>query len=360
MIGREEMDRIFNSSFTYLITGGAGFIGSNFIHYLLRKYEDIKIINLDKLTYAGNLDNLRDIENDKRYKFIKGDVRNKSLVEKIIKEVDIVVHLAAETHVDRSIIQAGEFILTDVYGTYILLEACKNSNIKLFIYVSTDEVYGSIERGSFKEDDTLNPSSPYAASKAGADRLSYAYYKTYNLPVIIIRPCNNFGPYQYPEKIIPLFVTNALENKPLPVYGKGDNVRDWIYVEDNCRAMDYIIEKGKIGEVYNISGGNEITNLELTYKILSILNKPKDLIKFVSDRLGHDKRYSLNCIKLKNLGWMPKFKFEDALRKTVLWYMENIWWWKKIKEKKKEYKDFYKKYYEKRLKESTVNEKEVK
>ncbi|MFQ6082562.1 MAG: dTDP-glucose 4,6-dehydratase [Candidatus Aminicenantia bacterium] len=332
-----------------LITGGAGFIGSNLIHYLLREYPRIKIINLDKLTYAGNLDNLKDVENDSRYEFIKDDIRDKQLVEKIYQEIDVVVHLAAETHVDRSILEAGEFVLTDVYGTCVLLEALKKSNVKLFIHVSTDEVYGSITEGSFKETDPLMPSSPYAASKAGADRLAYSYFVTYHLPIIIVRPSNNFGPYQYPEKLIPLFVTNALENQPLPLYGDGTNIRDWLYVEDSCRAIDLIIHKGKLGEVYNISAGNEITNLELTKKILCILDKSESLIKFVPDRLGHDQRYSLNCDKLKTLGWKPKFDFDSALEKTVLWYKENEWWWRKIKEKNKNYKDFYEKYYKSKI-----------
>ena len=330
----------------YLITGGAGFIGSNFIHCLLRKYQDIKITNLDKLTYAGNLDNLKDIESDARYKFVKGDIKERALIKRLMKDIDVVVHFAAETHVDRSILEAGEFILTDVYGTYILLDEAKNSNIKLFIHISTDEVYGSIENGSFKEEDSLMPSSPYSASKAGGDRLTYSYFKTYNLPVIILRPSNNYGPYQYPEKVIPLFITNALEDKPLPIYGDGKNVRDWLYVEDCCEAIDLIINKGTAGEVYNVGASQEVPNIEMAHRILEILNKPASLIKFVKDRLGHDRRYSLNWDKLKKLGWQPKFDFNTGLEKTVEWYQENQQCWQKIKQKSKEYKNFYQTYYQ--------------
>lgn len=329
----------------YLITGGAGFIGSNFIHYLFKKYQDLKIINLDKLTYAGNLDNLKDIESDSRYRFVKGDIKDRSLLRDLMKETDIVVHFAAETHVDRSILDAGEFVLTDVFGTYILLDEAKNSGISLFIHISTDEVYGSIEYGSFSEDDPLVPSSPYAASKAGGDRLAYSYYKTYNFPVIILRPSNNYGPYQYPEKVIPLFITNALEDKSLPLYGDGKNVRDWLYVEDCCQAIDLSIKKGKIGEVYNIGASHEIQNIKIAERILEILDKPKSFIQFVKDRLGHDRRYSLNWDKIKKIGWKPETSFKTGLEKTVKWYKENQGWWRKIKQKSIEYREFYKAYY---------------
>lgn len=339
--GGEKMDR-------FLITGGAGFIGSNFIHYLLRNYQDIKITNLDKLTYAGNLDNLKDIESDSRYKFVKGDIKDRKVVKELMKETDIVVHFAAETHVDRSILEAGEFILTDVFGTYIFLDEAKNSNIKLFIHISTDEVYGSIENGSFKEEDNLMPSSPYSASKVAGDRLAYSYSKTYNLPVIILRPSNNYGSYQYPEKVIPLFITNALEEKPLPIYGDGKNIRDWLYVEDCCEAIDLIINKGTAGEVYNIGASQEVPNIEMAQRILEMLNKPSSLIKFVKDRLGHDRRYSLHWDRLKKLGWQPKFDFKTGLEKTVNWYNENQQWWQKIKQKSKEYKKFFKAYYQSR------------
>lgn len=331
-----------------LVTGGAGFIGSNFIHYMLKNYPDCKIINLDKLTYAGNLDNLRDVEHDPRYEFIRGDIRDRDLVQEIFKTVQGVVHLAAETHVDRSILDAGEFVLTDVYGSFVLFEALKNSEVEFFIHVSTDEVYGSRDQGFFKENDPLNPSSPYAASKAGADRLAFSYTVTYGLPIIILRPSNNYGPYQYPEKFIPLFVTNALEGRDLPLYGKGTNVRDWLYVEDNCRAIGLIMQKGKLGEVYNVGANKEVKNIDVAEQIVDFLGKPKSLIKFVTDRLGHDRRYALDCEKIHALGWRPEKDFEEALADTVRWYKENPEWWLKIKEKSKEFKEFYTKYYDKR------------
>ncbi len=334
---------------TLLVTGGAGFIGSNFIHYLLKNYPRTKVINLDKLTYAGNLDNLKDIEKDPRYEFIQGDIRDRKLVQEVFKKVQGVVHFAAETHVDRSILDAGEFILTDVFGTFVLLDTLKSApQVEFFLHISTDEVYGSREKGYFKEDDSLSPSSPYAASKAGADRLAYAYFVTYNIPLIILRPSNNFGPYQYPEKFIPLFVTNAMEEKPLPLYGKGTNVRDWLYVEDNCRAIDIVIQKGKLGEVYNIGANNEVANITIAEKIVSLLEKPRSLIHFVPDRLGHDKRYALDCRKIHALGWKPEREFEEALALTVRWYQENPVWWKKIKERSLEFKTFYEEYYRNR------------
>lgn len=332
---------------TFLVTGGAGFIGSNYIRYLLNKYKDIKVINLDKLTYAGNLDNLKDLTNNSRYKFIKGDICDKLLVNKIMPEVDVVINFAAESHVDRSIGAPDDFIKTDIFGAFVLLEAARQNKIERFIQISTDEVYGSIEKGSFKETDPLMPSSPYSASKTGADRLTYSYFVTYDLPVQITRCSNNFGPYHYPEKLIPLFITNALDNKPLPVYGDGMNVRDWIFVEDHCEGIDYIFTYGEIGEVYNIGGGNEKTNLEITEYILKKLEKPKTLITFVPDRLGHDRRYSLDCSKIRELGWEPKHQFEEALDKTIHWYIENRWWWEKLKSG--EYLEYYKKQYNRSL-----------
>ena len=349
MTGKERMveERRIEKK-TVLITGGAGFIGSNFIHYLLDRYPEIKIINLDKLTYAGNLDNVKDVENDPRYEFIHGDIRDRELVRKIFKRVQGVVHFAAETHVDRSILDAGEFVLTDVHGSLILLEALKNSDVEFLIHVSTDEVYGSRESGYFKEDDPLSPSSPYAASKAGADHLAQAYHVTYGLPVIVVRPSNNFGPYQYPEKFIPLFVTNALEDKELPLYGKGTNVRDWLFVEDNCRAIGTVMRMGELGDIYNIGGSNELQNITVAEKILELLKKPKELIQFVSDRLGHDQRYALDCRRIHDLGWKPERKFEAALASTVRWYQNNEDWWRKIKDKSKDFKSFYKEYYRNR------------
>jgi dTDP-glucose 4,6-dehydratase len=333
---------------TLLVTGGAGFIGSNFIHFLLETYPDCRIINLDKLTYAGNLDNLTDVENDPRYEFVQGDVRDKELVKSLFPRIDGVVHFAAETHVDRSIMDAGEFVLTDVYGSFVLLECLKEIPLDFFIHISTDEVYGSIDKGFFGESDPLNPSSPYAASKAGADRLAYSYFVTYGLPIVILRPSNNYGPYQYPEKFIPLFTTNALDDQTLPLYGKGTNVRDWLHVEDHCRAIDLIIEKGTFGETYNVGAGNEVPNLDVARKIVAFLNKPEDLIKFVEDRLGHDTRYALNCKKIRALGWKPEVEFEEGLSRTVDWYRKNTVWWRRIKDKNREFQAFYSAYYKNR------------
>ena len=329
----------------YLITGGAGFIGSNYIHSLYEKYSasEIEIINLNKLTYAGNLDNLKDIDNKSNYRFVKGDICNEIIVDELVKKCDVIVNFAAESHVDRSIGAPDDFIKTDIFGTFVLLEAARKHGIQKFIQISTDEVYGSINRGSFKESDPLMPSSPYSASKAGADRLAYSYYVTYKLPVIITRCSNNYGPYQYPEKLIPLFVTNAFEDKKMPVYGDGKNIRDWIYVWDHCNAIDFIILNGQDGEIYNIGGDNERNNLEITEFILEKTGKSKDLIMFVKDRPGHDRRYSLDCSKLKQLGWQPQYELEDALSKTINWYDQNRWWWQKIKSG--QYLEYYKKQY---------------
>jgi dTDP-glucose 4,6-dehydratase len=331
---------------TLLVTGGAGFIGSNFVRFLLGRCPRLRIINLDKLTYAGNLNNLRDIERDPRYEFVRGDIRDRRLVDRLMKRARGVVHFAAETHVDRSILAAGEFVLTDVHGTFTLLEALRHApHVEFFLHVSTDEVYGSRRTGFFKEEDAFYPSSPYAASKAGADRLAFAYWVTYQLPILIIRPSNNFGPYQYPEKFIPLFATNALEDKPLPLYGQGLNVRDWLYVEDCCRAVEIIIKKGRPGEVYNAGAGNEERNIDVARTIVDALGKPRNLIQLVPDRLGHDWRYALDCRKLRALGWRPEAKFKEALRQTVLWYRDNPAWWRKIKDKSRDYKAFSRAYY---------------
>jgi len=319
-----------------LVTGGAGFIGSNFIRYIIKKYPQYKVINLDKLTYAGNLDNLKDIENNSNYTFVKGDICDRIIVDELSKDVEAIVNFAAQSHVDRSIIDASDFIRTNIDGTYNLLEATKRHKISRLIHCSTDEVYGSIDEGSFKETSPLSPSSPYAASKAAADMVVHSYRVTFDLPTIVARSSNNFGPYQYPEKIISLFITNALEDKPLTLYGDGMNVRDWLYVIDSCEAIDLILHKGKEGEIYNIGGGNELKNIDLTKMVLKILKKPESLIQPVKDRPGHDRRYSLDCSKIKKgLGWTPGFDFERALEETVKWYVDNQWWWKKLKEREK-------------------------
>ncbi|MFC1786434.1 dTDP-glucose 4,6-dehydratase [Halobacteriota archaeon] len=310
-----------------LITGGAGFIGCNFVRYMLKKYPTEEILVLDKLTYAGRIENLQDVMD--KIKFIKGDICNKKDVEKV-GHCDAIFNFAAETHVDRSIIDAGIFVKTDILGTYNLLEHARKHDVEKYIQISTDEVYGSIEKDSFKESDILDPSSPYSASKAGADLLVKAYYKTYGVQALITRSSNNFGPYQYPEKLIPVLIINALYDKPLPIYGEGKNIRDWIYVMDNCEAIDLVFQKGKMMETYNIGAGNEKTNIEIVNLILGEMKKPKSLIEFVMDRPGHDFRYSLNCEKIKRLGWEPKVKFEEGIEKTINWYAENRGWWETL------------------------------
>ena len=317
-----------------LVTGGAGFIGSNFIRFIMGRFPDYRIINLDKLTYAGNPDNLADVAKKKNYEFFRGDVCNSKIVGRLMKNADYVVHFAAETHVDRSIIEAGTFVKTDVFGTFVLLNEARKHNIKKFIHISTDEVYGSIEKGSFTEDSPLNPSNPYSASKAGADRLAYSYFKTFNVPVCIIRSSNNFGPNQHPEKFIPLFITNSIENKKLPLYCDGLNKRDWLYVMDNCEAISHALHYGKEGEAYNAGGGNEKTNIYIAKFILNELNKDESLIEFVKDRPGHDRRYSVDCGKIMKLGWKPQHNFDGALKKTIKWYVENKQWWIRIKKGK--------------------------
>jgi dTDP-glucose 4,6-dehydratase len=319
---------------TLLVTGGAGFIGSNFIHHIAENYTGYRIINLDKLTYAGNLENLRDMEGNPNYEFIKGDIADRDLVDDIFKSniIDAVVNFAAESHVDRSIEDPGIFIQTDVYGTYVLLEAVREYEGGIFLQISTDEVYGSVEFGSSKESDILKPNSPYSASKAGAEMIVRSFYKTYGIPIIITRTSNNFGPYQYPEKLIPLFITNLIDGKKIPLYGDGMNVRDWIYVNDNCTALDLILHSGDVGEIYNIAAGNEQPNIWITLKILELLGKTEDMIKPVPDRLGHDRRYSLDCSKLKKeLGWVAQYNLEQALEKTVKWYQDNEKWWRPLK-----------------------------
>jgi dTDP-glucose 4,6-dehydratase len=326
-----------------VVTGGAGFIGSNFVRFMLRRYDDLEVVNLDKLTYAGNLDNLRDVEDDVRYTFVKGDICDAAVVRAALQGADAVVNFAAETHVDRSISGPQDFISTDVLGTHTLLEAVREQGIARYVQISTDEVYGSTEAGSFTEKSDLAPSSPYSASKAGADLLVLAYHRTFGTPVLITRSSNNYGPWQYPEKIIPLFITNAIDDQALPVYGDGLNVRDWLYVDDNCAGIDAVLRKGVLGEVYNIGGGNEVKNLALTRRILELLGKSPELIRFVTDRPGHDRRYSIDCAKLQALGWHPATPFEAGLKRTVSWYRDTPDWWRKIKSG--EWRDYYEQQY---------------
>ena len=333
----------------YLVTGGAGFIGSNFIRFLFRKYgSDAHVINLDKLTYAGIRENLAEFEGQKNYRFIHGDITNPTDVAEAYGDgVDVVVNFAAETHVDRSLMEAGSFIHTDIQGVLVLLEEARKHapHLKRFVQISTDEVYGSIESGSFKETDPLSPRNPYSASKAGGDRMAYAYAQTYGLPVIVTRASNNFGPFQYPEKLIPLFVTNAIDDLPLPLYGDGRNVRDWLFVDDHCAAIDFLIERGENSEVYNIGGGNERENRDITHKILQTLKKPESLIKPVADRQGHDRRYSIDTKKLERLGFKRTTDFDEALRLTVQWYVDNEAWWRRIKERSAEFREYYARQY---------------
>ncbi|WJE26740.1 dTDP-glucose 4,6-dehydratase [Bacillus cereus] len=320
-----------------LVTGGAGFIGSNFIHYMLKNYEKYKIINYDALTYSGNLNNVKSIQDNPNYSFIKGKIQNGELLEHIINErdVQIIVNFAAESHVDRSIENPIPFYDTNVIGTVTLLELVKKyPHIKL-VQVSTDEVYGSLGKtGKFTEETPLAPNSPYSSSKASADMIALSYYKTYQLPVIVTRCSNNYGPYQYPEKLIPLMVTNALEGKNLPLYGDGLNVRDWLHVTDHCSAIDVVLHKGRLGEVYNIGGNNEKTNVDVVEQIINLLGKTKKDIEFVTDRLGHDRRYAIDAKKMKNeFDWEPKYTFEQGLKETVEWYENNTEWWRRLKEK---------------------------
>jgi|SRR3989344_5511322 len=314
-----------------LITGGLGFIGSNFIRHFLKKYPDYEITNLDKMTYCGNPENLSDIEKNKNYSFVKGDICDSSVVKKSVKGKDVVINFAAETHVDRSIIESGSFVKTDVLGTHTLLEAAKKYNIKKFLQISTDEVFGSIENGSFNENSLLQPNSPYSASKAGGDMIVRAYNKTFGIPALITRSSNNYGPYQYPEKFMPLFITNLLENKKVPLYGDGKNVRDWLFVVDNCEAIDIVFHKGAVGEIYNIGGDCEKKNIDVVKMILKALGKDESHIEYVKDRLAHDRRYSLDSSKIKKLGWKPKTSFEDGLKATIDWYRKNEDWWKPLK-----------------------------
>lgn len=330
-----------------LVTGGAGFIGSNFVRYMLEKYPNYKVVNYDLLTYAGNLENLKDIENHPNYTFVKGDINNRELVDYLVKthEIDVIVNFAAESHVDRSITDPDIFVKTNVLGTQALLDVAKANNIKKYVQISTDEVYGTLgETGYFTEETPLAPNSPYSASKAGGDLLVRAYHETYGLNVNITRCSNNYGPYHFPEKLIPLMITNALEGKELPIYGDGQNIRDWLHVKDHCAAIDLVIHKGRPGEVYNIGGHNERTNNEIVHLIVEKLGVSKDLIKYVADRPGHDRRYAIDPTKIMTeLGWKPQYTFERGIVETIQWYIDNQEWWKNIKSG--EYMNYYQKQY---------------
>lgn len=333
----------------YLVTGGAGFIGSNFIQYMLNEYSDIQIVNLDKLTYAGNLDNLKPVAGDGRYSFFQGDVSNRQLLMSLAaeKKFDVIVNFAAETHVDRSIGKPEEFLKTDVFGPFALLETARRYEVGRFVQISTDEVYGPVMEGRATEESALRPSSPYSASKGAGDLLCLAYHTTYGLDAVVTRAANNYGPYQFPEKLIPLFVTNALEDEPLPLYGDGSQVREWLYVEDHCRAIDMVIRNGEAGEIYNIGGHCECENRHIADRILALLKKEPALLKSVEDRPGHDFRYAIDSSKIKALGWEPKVSLEEGLSKTVAWYKKNKEWWRRLKGD--EFKQYYKQQYGERL-----------
>lgn len=330
-----------------LVTGAAGFIGSNFVQLALAERPDWEIVNLDKLTYAGNLENLKDIESDPRYRFVEGDICDRSLVLEAVRGCDAIVNFAAETHVDRSIMEPMAFLRTDMEGTFVLLEAVREGGAGRLLQVSTDEVYGSIPEGAADESYPIRPSSPYSASKAGADLLCLSYWTTYGTPVTITRGANTIGPYQYPEKVIPLFATNALDDIRLPLYGDGLQARDYTHVEDHCRGILLVLEKGELGEVYNIGAGNEMRNIDMARSLLAEIGKPESLIEHVKDRPGHDRRYALDSRKLRSLGWQPRHDAAEALRATVRWYAENRWWWEPIKSGD-HYKDYYRRQYEER------------
>jgi dTDP-glucose 4,6-dehydratase len=326
-----------------LVTGGAGFIGSNFVRHILSAHNDWAVVNLDKLTYAGNLENLADLQSDPRYAFIKGDICDHETARRAAAGCDAIVNFAAESHVDRSISDPNGFLRTDIFGVYVLLEIVREMGLRRMIQVSTDEVYGAIEDGAFKEEDRLRPSNPYSASKAGGELLAHSYWRTYRTPVMVTRATNNIGPNQYPEKMLPLFITNALEDKPLPVYGDGLQMRDWMHVEDHCRALDLLLQRGQPGEVYNIGGSPAATNIDVARMVLRKLSKPESLITFVKDRPGHDRRYAVDSSKLRVLGWKPKYDLASALDATIEWYRNNEAWWRKIKSG--EFLEYYRKHY---------------
>jgi dTDP-glucose 4,6-dehydratase len=342
-----------------LVTGGCGFIGSNFIrHVLASRGEGVFVVNLDKLTYAANPGSLADVAHRPNYRFLRGDIVDPDVVGMAMEGCDAVVNFAAETHVDRSLLGDASFIETDVRGVFVLLEEAKRRGVRKFVQISTDEVYGSIARGSFTEESPLNPRNPYAASKAGGDRLAYSYWASYGMPVVITRASNNYGPYQYPEKLIPLFTTNAIDGQPLPLYGDGRNVRDWLFVRDHAEAIDFLLDAGQPGETYNVAGGNEAENLEITRRVLRELGKPETLIRFVDDRPGHDRRYSLDASKLRRLGFASSTSFEEGLSETVRWYRDHEEWWRPIKDRDAAYRDFYRSQYEQRLASSSATAKQ--
>ena len=326
-----------------LVTGGAGFIGSNFIRYILKRHADYEVVNFDKLTYAGNLENLAEVESDPRYTFIKGDICDSETARRAARGCQALINFAAESHVDRSISDPGGFLRTDIFGVYVLLEVARELAMERIIQISTDEVYGAIEQGAFREQDRLRPSNPYAASKAGGELLAYSYWHTYGAPVIVTRATNNIGPNQYPEKMVPLFITNALERKPLPLYGDGGQMRDWIHVEDHCTALELLLERGEPGQIYNIGDSPVATNLEVARMILEQLGKPQDLIARVKDRPGHDRRYAVDSSKLRALGWTRQYDLRSALSATIEWYRNNEPWWRKIKSG--EFLEYYRKQY---------------
>ena len=325
------------------MTGGCGFIGSNYVRRVLRERPEDSVVNLDKLTYAGNPENLADVAGDPRYSFLRADICDENAVEAAMARVDAVVNFAAESHVDRSIQSAGSFVDTDIKGVYTLLEAARKRGIERFLHVSTDEVYGSIEAGSFSEDDPLDPSSPYSASKAGGELMVRAFARTFGYQALITRGSNTYGPYQYPEKMIPLFITNAIDNVALPLYGDGKNVRDWLFVEDHCAGIGTVLHRGTPGEVYNLGGDQERTNIEVTERILDLLRKGRDLIAYVTDRPGHDRRYSIDSAKAHALGWKPKVPFGKGLKRTVDWYQKHVSWWRRLKDGS--YRDYYRQMY---------------
>lgn len=337
-----------------LVTGGAGFIGSAFVRRVLARHRDVTVTVLDKLTYAGNLANLAPVADDPRYRFVQGDINDEALVDELAAEVDAIVNFAAESHVDRSIEGPDAFIRTDVHGTFVLLEAARRHGHARYLQISTDEVYGDVPTGSSKETDPLRPRSPYSASKASGDLLVGAYHTTYGLPTLLTRASNNFGPYQYPEKVIPLFITNAIDDEPLPLYGDGLQVRDWLHVDDHCDALELVLARGEPGGTYNIGAGNEMTNLALTRRILELVGKPISLVRSVPDRAGHDRRYSVDTTRIRELGWTPAHSFDGALTETVAWYREREDWWRPLKSG--EYLDYYRRQYAERLAAGTTIE----